>query len=274
MRIIADHMRASSFLIADGVMPSNEGRGYVLRRLIRRACRHGRLLGIKGAFLDDIIKVVAHENKSAYPMLTEKLDYICKIAGLEEERFSRTVESGMNLLENLMSAAEENGTNIISGADTFKLSDTYGFPIDLTREIAAERGIAIDEEGYRDNLAEQKRRAREARGNIGGWDGKTADTLSDIAKTAFIGYDRLETKAKVLALIDCETDERTDIASGKAVVITDSTVFYGEGGGEVGDTGTLLGENAKANITDTKKKTAFTCTSAIYMRVRFPSATR
>ena len=107
MRIIADHMRASSFLIADGVMPSNEGRGYVLRRLIRRACRHGRLLGIKGAFLDDIIKVVAHENKSAYPMLTEKLDYICKIAGLEEERFSRTVEAGMNLLENLMSAAEE-----------------------------------------------------------------------------------------------------------------------------------------------------------------------
>ena len=261
MRIIADHMRASSFLIADGVMPSNEGRGYVLRRLIRRACRHGRLLGIKGAFLDDIIKVVAHENKSAYPMLTEKLDYICKIAGLEEERFSRTVESGMNLLENLMSAAEENGTNIISGADTFKLSDTYGFPIDLTREIAAERGIAIDEEGYRDNLAEQKRRAREARGNIGGWDGKTADTLSDIAKTAFIGYDRLETKAKVLALIDCETDERTDIASGKAVVITDSTVFYGEGGGEVGDTGTLLGENAKANITDTKKK------DGIYMHI-------
>ena len=259
MRIIADHMRASSFLIADGVMPSNEGRGYVLRRLIRRACRHGRLLGIKGAFLDDIIKVVAHENKSAYPMLTEKLDYICKIAGLEEERFSRTVESGMNLLENLMSAAEENGTNIISGADTFKLSDTYGFPIDLTREIAAERGIAIDEEGYRDNLAEQKRRAREARGNIGGWDGKTADTLSDIAKTAFIGYDRLE--AKVLALIDCETDERTDIASGKAVVITDSTVFYGEGGGEVGDTGTLLGENAKANITDTKKK------DGIYMHI-------
>ncbi len=261
MRIIADHARASAFLIADGVMPSNEGRGYVLRRLLRRACRHGRLLGIKGPFLDDIIKVVAHENASAYPMLTQKLDYILKIAGLEEERFSRTVESGMNLLENLIGDAGANGTKIISGADAFKLSDTYGFPIDLTREIAAERGISVDEEGYKEKLAEQKKRARDARGNIGGWDGKTADTLSDVAKTEFVGYDRLETKAKVIALIDCDTDERTDIASGKTVVITDRTVFYGEGGGEVGDTGTACSENAKINVTDTKKK------DGIYMHV-------
>lgn len=261
MRIIADHARASAFLIADGVMPSNEGRGYVLRRLLRRACRHGRLLGIKGPFLDDIIKVVAHENASAYPMLTQKLDYILKIAGLEEERFSRTVESGMNLLENLIGDAGANGTKIISGADAFKLSDTYGFPIDLTREIAAERGISVDEEGYKEKLAEQKKRARDARGNIGGWDGKTADTLSDVAKTEFVGYDRLETKAKVIALIDCDTDERTDIASGKTVVITDRTVFYGEGGGEVGDTGTACAENAKINVTDTKKK------DGIYMHV-------
>lgn len=261
MRIIADHARASAFLIADGVMPSNEGRGYVLRRLLRRACRHGRLLGIKGPFLDDIIKVVAHENASAYPMLTQKLDYILKIAGLEEERFSRTVESGMTLLENLIGDAGANGTKIISGADAFKLSDTYGFPIDLTREIAAERGISVDEEGYKEKLAEQKKRARDARGNIGGWDGKTADTLSDVAKTEFVGYDRLETKAKVIALIDCDTDERTDIASGKTVVITDRTVFYGEGGGEVGDTGTACAENAKINVTDTKKK------DGIYMHV-------
>ncbi|MBQ0010326.1 MAG: alanine--tRNA ligase, partial [Ruminococcus sp.] len=261
LRIIADHMRASSFLIADGVMPSNEGRGYVLRRLLRRACRHGRLLGIRGAFLCDIVTVVAGENKSAYPYLTEKLDYIHKIVGMEEERFNQTVESGMNLLENLIAEAQKNGSDKLSGADVFKLSDTFGFPFDLTREIAEERGIGIDEEGFRQNLAEQKARARAARGNISGWDEKMADSFAGLAKTSFVGYQTTEAKATVIALVDCETDERVDIATGKTVVITDATPFYGEGGGEVGDTGFIASANARGCVTDTKKK------DGIYMHI-------
>ncbi|MBO5023253.1 MAG: alanine--tRNA ligase [Clostridia bacterium] len=261
LRIIADHSRASAFLIADGVMPSNEGRGYVLRRLMRRACRHGRILGIKGAFLYDVMAVVANENKTAYPELTEKLDYIQKIVRMEEDRFNATVEAGMNLLEKLISDAKAQGKAELAGADVFKLSDTYGFPLDLTREIAEENGIGVDEKGFEENLAAQKQRARAARGNISGWDDSMNSLIDTSVKTVFEGYENTSVEGKIVAIIDSETDELCEIASENAVIVTDKTVFYGEGGGEVGDTGVITGANGTALVTDTKKN------DGVYMHI-------
>ena len=261
LRIIADHARASAFLIADGVMPSNEGRGYVLRRLMRRACRHGRILGIKGAFLCDVMAVVARENKTAYPELTEKLDYIQKIVRMEEDRFNATVESGMNLLDKLMEEAKASGRNELDGADVFKLSDTYGFPLDLTREIAEENGLGIDEKGFEENLLAQKQRARTARGNISGWDDSMKSLIDTSVKTEFTGYAEIVSTAKIVSIIDGETDGLTEITGETAVIITDRTPFYGEGGGQVGDIGTIISENGKAIVTDTKKN------DGVYMHV-------
>ena len=261
LRIIADHARACAFLIADGVMPSNEGRGYVLRRLLRRACRHGRILGIDGPFLCDMMAVVARENAAPYPELTEKLDYIQKITRMEEERFGATVEAGMNLLEHLIAGAIATGSLLLSGADIFKLSDTFGFPLDLTREIAAERGIGIDEKGFEEKLTEQKERARAARGNISGWDDSMKSLVDTSVKTEFVGYTALAAEAKILSIINAETDELCDITGENAVIITDRTPFYGEGGGQVGDTGIITGKNGRALVTDTKK------TDGVYLHV-------
>ena len=261
LRIIADHARASAFLIADGVMPSNEGRGYVLRRLMRRACRHGRILGIKGVFLCDVMAVVAKENATAYPELTEKLDYVQKIVRIEEERFNATVESGMNLLDTLMAEAKANGKTELGGADVFKLSDTYGFPLDLTREIAEENGLGIDEKGFEENLLAQKQRARAARGNISGWDDSMKSLVDTSVKTEFTGYTETETTGKIVAIIDGDTDELAEITGENAVIITDKTPFYGEGGGQVGDIGIIESENGKAIVTDTKKN------DGVYMHI-------
>ena len=261
LRIIADHARASAFLIADGVMPSNEGRGYVLRRLMRRACRHGRILGIKGVFLSDVMAVVAKENATAYPELTEKLDYVQKIVRIEEERFNATVEAGMNLLDGLMAQAKAEGKSELGGADVFKLSDTYGFPLDLTREIAEENGLGIDEKGFEENLLAQKQRARAARGNISGWDDSMKSLVDTSVKTVFTGYTETQTTAKIVAIIDGDTDELSEITGENAVIITDATPFYGEGGGQVGDIGTIESENGKATVTDTKKN------DGVYMHI-------
>lgn len=263
LRVIADHTRASTFLISDGVMPSNEGRGYVLRRLIRRACRHARLLGIKGAFIADIAEVVAGENRTAYPILTEKLDYIKKVIGMEEARFDATIENGLSLLDNVMEKAKKEGKTKLSGEDVFKLSDTYGFPLDLTREIASENSLEIDEEGFGEKLAEQKKRAREARAKLGGigWDGDLLSFFDKSKKTLFEGYTKSETEAKILAIIDAETNEPVDMSADNFIIITDKTVFYGEGGGEVGDTGYISTENGKARVVDTKK------TDGIYLHI-------
>lgn len=263
LRVIADHTRASTFLISDGVMPSNEGRGYVLRRLIRRACRHARLLGIKGAFIADIAEVVAGENRTAYPILTEKLDYIKKVIGMEEARFDATIENGLSLLDDVMEKAKKEGKTKLSGEDVFKLSDTYGFPLDLTREIASENGLEIDEEGFGEKLAEQKKRAREARAKLGGigWDGDLLSFFDKSKKTLFEGYTKSETEAKILAIIDTETNEPVDMSADNFIIITDKTVFYGEGGGEVGDTGYISTENGKARVVDTKK------TDGIYLHI-------
>ncbi|MBQ0125224.1 MAG: alanine--tRNA ligase [Clostridiales bacterium] len=264
LRIIADHMRACSFLIADGVIPSNEGRGYVLRRLLRRACRHGRLLGIEGAFLNDIVTVVAKENESEYMLLTNKLDYIHKIVGMEEERFDMTVESGTNLLESIIADAKKNGSDKLSGADVFKLSDTFGFPIDLTREIAEENGLGVDEDGFRALMNEQKGRARAARGNISGWDNATKSLISEFPTTDFKGYESTETDAKVLAII-VENEDGTqsvdEISEGDFTLVLDKTVFYGEGGGQVGDIGEISAPGMLATVTDTKK------TNGIYLHI-------
>ncbi len=263
LRVIADHTRASTFLISDGVMPSNEGRGYVLRRLIRRACRHARLLGIKGAFIADIAEVVAGENRTAYPILTEKLDYIKKVIGMEEARFDATIENGLSLLDDVMEKAKKDGKTKLSGEDVFKLSDTYGFPLDLTREIASENGLEIDEEGFGEKLAEQKKRAREARAKLGGigWDGDLLSFFDKSKKTLFEGYTKSETEAKILAIIDAETNGPVDMSADNFIIITDKTVFYGEGGGEVGDTGYISTENGKARVVDTKK------TDGIYLHI-------
>lgn len=161
LRVITDHIRSTVFMICDGVVPSNEGRGYVLRRLLRRAARHGRLLGIDGTFLADIVPVVARENISEYPELTEKLEYIKKVVSIEEERFAATIDSGLSILEEMIRNAREGNKNVLPGEDIFRLSDTFGFPVDLTKEIAAESGLEIDISGFNSIMAQQKQRARE-----------------------------------------------------------------------------------------------------------------
>ncbi len=256
LRVITDHIRSTSFLICDGVVPSNEGRGYVLRRLLRRAARHGRLLGVKDTFLADICDVVAKENLTAYPELTEKLDYIKKVIRIEEERFAATVDSGLEMLERLIAAAKSENSNLLKGADVFKLSDTYGFPFDLTREISAEAGIDIDVEGFEALMKEQKERARGARAALGdfGWTAESFDELKKFEKTEFCGYTDTTVNAKVLSVMESEDGE-------KVTVILDKTSFYAESGGQVGDTGKIIGSNGEYKVIDTKKH------DGIYMHI-------
>ena len=252
LRIIADHMRASSFLIADGVVPSNEGRGYVLRRLLRRAARHGRMLGISGTFLSDIVDVVAKENLPEYPELTEKLDYIKKIVSIEEERFAATIDAGLAILSSVIRKCIDDGKKEISGEDAFKLYDTFGFPIDLTREIALEKDLGIDEEQFKALMQSQKQRARDARANVSGWNDASKSLLSEFAKTEFVGYDRAKCEAKIIGIIaDDMSVER--VTEGECTLILDKTVFYGEGGGQVGDTGFIYDKDTAITVTDTKK---------------------
>ena len=251
IRVITDHIRSSTFMISDGVIPSNEGRGYVLRRIIRRACRHGKLLGINRKFLVELCKVVISQNDDAYPELKEKYDYILKVVGLEEDRFNATIDAGLGILSAIISDAKAKGESAISGADAFKLYDTFGFPPDLTREIAEESGLKVDEESFTTLMNEQKARARAARGNISGWADSSSNLLENLPETEFAGYEANECEARVLAIIS--DGERVDMASeGEISLILDKTVFYGEGGGQVGDTGAILG-SLSATVTDTKK---------------------
>ena len=251
IRVITDHTRSATFMIADGVIPSNEGRGYVLRRIIRRACRHAKLLGIDGAFLAELVKVCIGENEGAYPEVREKYDYILKVVNLEEARFNATIDAGLGILEGIISDAISAGGKTISGKDAFRLYDTFGFPIDLTREIAEERGLAIDEAEFTTLMNEQKQRARAARGNISGWSDSQKDAIAGIAPTEFIGYGALLGEAKLLSIIaDGESVEA--ISEGECSLIFDKTPFYGEGGGQVGDTGVISGA-AEAKVLDTKK---------------------
>ena len=251
IRVVTDHTRSATFMISDGVIPSNEGRGYVLRRIIRRACRHGKLLGIDRPFLVDMCEVAIGESGDAYPELKEKADYIKKVLSLEEERFDTTIDQGLSILDTLVSDAKTKGAKEISGADAFKLYDTFGFPIDLTREIAQENGLEIGEEEFKTLMAEQRQRAREARANIGGWDNK--DSALDLPKTEFVGYGATVASGKVLAIIGENGEALDKIDEGECSIVLDTTAFYGEGGGQVGDTGSLENENATLTVNDTKK---------------------
>lgn len=248
LRVITDHIRSTSFLICDGVVPSNEGRGYVLRRLIRRAARHGRLLGVKKTFLSELCEVVAEENKTAYPELTEKLEYIKKIISIEEERFAATVDSGLEMLEKIIAKARSENTDTLNGEDVFKLSDTYGFPLDLTREIAEEAEMKIDIDAFNTLMQAQKERARGARAALGdfGWAADNFDELKKFEKTVFCGYSEYQTTSKVLAVLESEESENV-------TVILDKTPFYAESGGQVGDTGIISGKNGEYKVINTKK---------------------
>ena len=252
IRVITDHTRSAMFMIADGVIPSNEGRGYVLRRIIRRACRHGKLLGINHSFLVDMVNVAINESCEAYPELAEKGDYIRKVLSMEEERFDATIDAGLSILSDLIQNAVKGNSDTISGEDVFKLYDTFGFPIDLTREIAEENNLKIDEEQFKALMLDQRTRAREARANISGWSDNSKNILADLPKTEFTGYAEYKSEAKVVAILI--NDESVEgVNEGDCTVVLDRTPFYGEGGGQVGDSGTIYSDNVLLNVYDTKK---------------------
>ena len=252
IRVVTDHIRSATFMISDGVIPSNEGRGYVLRRILRRACRNGKLLSIERKFLPELCEIVIEQNKGAYPELAENSEYILNVINKEEDRFRQTLDTGLSMLEKRLAELSAAGAKALSGAEAFKLYDTYGFPVDLTREIAAEAGLALDEEGFLALMKEQKDRARDARGNISGWSKDSLGALASLPKTEFLGYESLTCDAKVLAiLVDGESAE--SISEGEATIVLDKTVFYGEGGGQVGDKGEITVGDAKLSVTDTKK---------------------
>ena len=236
IRVITDHVRSSTFMISDGVIPSNEGRGYVLRRIIRRACRHGKLLGINRRFLTELCEIVISQNEDAYVELKEKRDYILKVISLEEERFDATIDSGLSILSGIIASAKEAGLDTVSGADAFKLYDTFGFPVDLTKEIAEENGLSVNLDEFSSLMKEQKDRARAARGSISGWSDNSKALLEGLPETEFLGYGADKCEAKILSIIaDGESVE--EIGEGECSLILDKTVFYGEGGGQVGYTG-------------------------------------
>ncbi len=261
IRVVTDHIRSATFMICDGVIPSNEGRGYVLRRILRRACRFGKLLGINRAFLCELCEVVIGENIGAYPELGEKKAYILKVIATEEERFDATIDAGLSILSAMIKSAEDESRTVISGEDVFRLYDTYGFPLDITREIVEEKGLSIDEDTFTALMKEQKDRARAARGNIGGWDEGSKQMLSELPKTEFCGYELLSAEAKVLAILNESNESVKELSEGEFTLVLDRTPFYGEGGGQVGDVGTVTSEGASIQVTDTKK------TDGVYLHI-------
>lgn len=255
LRVITDHIRSTTFLVSDGVVPSNEGRGYVLRRLLRRAARHGRLLGINEAFLSDVAMTVINESKGAYPELEEKKEYIKKVISIEEERFELTINQGLEILGGLIENLESDGKKILSGADAFKLYDTYGFPIDLTREILAEKGLDVDEDAFNTEMDCQRERARAGR-NVGedaAWSENIYAQIDKSITTEFIGYDNAQTNAFITAIV-ANGEIVESVGSGEeASIICDKTVFYAESGGQEGDIGTIRGDNFTFEVKETKK---------------------
>ncbi|MEE0967933.1 MAG: alanine--tRNA ligase [Clostridia bacterium] len=264
IRVITDHIRGATFMICDGVIPSNEGRGYVLRRILRRASRNGKLLGINRPFLCELCEVVIGQNLCAYPELADKKDYILKVISVEEERFDATIDAGLAILGDIIENAKSAGNSIVTGDDAFRLYDTFGFPLDLTREIVAEQGLTIDEDSFTALMQAQRERARSARGNISGWSDSSKNLLAELPKTEFCGYASTEVKgAKVLAIF-VDDSEVNEVNEGEFSLILDKTPFYGEGGGQVGDTGMIFaGKNGELQIevTDTKK------TDGVYIHI-------
>ena len=252
IRVVTDHVRSATFMISDGVIPSNEGRGYVLRRILRRASRHGKLLGIDRMFLKELAEIVIAQNEGAYPELRTKYDYILKVIVLEEERFNATIDAGLGILSGIIESALSEGKKVISGEDAFKLYDTFGFPVDLTREIAEEKGLTIDDESFTALMKEQKDRARAARGNISGWSDSSKSLLKNLPATEFLGYTEYECEGKILGIFQ-DSESVDNLSEGECTVVTDKTVFYGEGGGQVGDTGSITIGDTVLTVLDTKK---------------------
>ena len=258
IRVITDHIRSCTFMVSDGILPSNEGRGYVLRRLLRRAARHGRMLGITHPFLVELVETVIQSSESAYPELREHDAYIKKVIGTEEANFARTIDAGMNILNNMIDGLEKAHEHLLKGLDVFKLNDTFGFPLDLTKEIAAEQGIEVDEEGFHTEMTKQKERARAERlkKNISGWSEDLFGAL-DAEPTVFTGYETLNDTGVVVALSDEETltdaiatDEE---AKDGVLVVLDKTPFYAEMGGQAADHGVLNSADCSLRVLDVKK---------------------
>ncbi len=257
IRVITDHTRAVSFLVADGVLPSNEGRGYVLRRLLRRAARHGKLLGIKENFLFKLVDEIIKVSGDAYPELVEKESYIKKVIRIEEEKFNETIDQGSEILASYIADLKKNGENTLSGENAFKLYDTYGFPIDLTKEILEEENLLIDEDAFNDEMNKQRERARSARGNMDGesWKEDPLSKLDSSVASEFDGYKQLESAGVVKAIVKDNEIVDSAYAGEKVVIVLDKTTFYPEGGGQAGDAGLLVNKNEDIviEVIDTRK---------------------
>ncbi len=255
IRIITDHVRSISLMIGDGILPSNEGRGYVLRRLLRRAARHGKLLGVNRAFLYELVDRVADNYGETYVELVDNKDYIKRVIKVEEERFMETIDQGMDILNQYIEELVTLKETVLSGVNAFKLYDTYGFPFDLTKEILEEKGLSLDETGFESEMEKQRQRARDARigADTEGWKEDIFSGLDKEIQTAFKGYTNFEVEGKVLAIVSNDTVVEQCDKGKEATVILDETVFYGEGGGQVGDIGTLYNEAVRLSVLDTKK---------------------
>ena len=253
LRVITDHIRASSFMIADGVLPSNEGRGYVLRRLLRRAARHGKLLGVNKPFLFEVVETVVKENEVHYGYLRERADYITKIVKIEEENFAKTIDTGMQIFSAKMAEHKAEGKTVFSGADAFLLAATYGFPIDLTIEMVEDEGMTVDLDEYNRQREEDKIRAREARKALGdlGWAG--VDLGKEIPETQFLGYTENTCEAKILAIVSEDEIQQTIGEGGEAILVLDKTTMYAEMGGQVADHGVIVTADAKFAVDNVQK---------------------
>ncbi len=253
LRVITDHIRSTVMMVSDGVIPSNEGRGYVLRRLLRRAARHGKLLNINRQFLYEVADTVIDESKSGYPELEEKREYIKKIIKKEEERFDATIDNGLVVLKSYIKDAQDKKLDSLSGEEAFKLHDTYGFPLDLTVEIAEENNLKVDVDGFNKCMEEQKQTARENRKDGSSWDGADSFEIDVDKPTEFIGYDTLEADGKILAIVT-EGEASNEISKGEnGIIVTDKTPFYAEMGGQVGDKGKITNGDSNIKVTDTTK---------------------
>lgn len=255
IRLITDHIRSSTFMVSDGIMPSNEGRGYVLRRLIRRAARHGRMLGIEGTFLAKLSETVINESKDGYPELDEKKDFIFRVLTQEEEKFNKTIDQGLTILSDMQRAMEEKGEKVLSGGDAFKLYDTYGFPVDLTLEILEEKGFTIDEAGFKAAMEEQRTKARKARKvtNYMGADVTVYESIDPEITTEFVGYDKLTYESKV-TVMTTETEITEALSDGEVgTIFVEQTPFYATMGGQNADTGIIRGKDFEFVVSDTVK---------------------
>lgn len=255
IRVITDHIRSVTFMAADGVLPSNEGRGYVMRRLLRRAVRHGKLLGINGLFLQDLVKTVVDNSKHEYTELEDKYEYLVKLLTVEEKNFNETIDRGLNILKNHVEEMKANGQTVLDGKSCFTLSDTYGFPIDLTREILEEQGFSADEEGFATEMEAQRTKAREARGGSKymGADETVFNQMDPAMRTTFVGYDKLETKTTLEVLANEEHLLEAAACGDEIYVVVSETPFYAEMGGQAGDTGMITTETGKIEVTNTTK---------------------